>query len=117
MDYLFILGRILLGGYFVMSGINHFRHLTSMTGYAHSKNVPMPKQAVMLTGLMLLLGGLGILFWSYVTYAVYILILFLLVVSFKMHQFWKIQDPMQKMSEQVNFMKNLALLGALLLFL
>lgn len=91
--------------------------LSMMAGYAGSKGVPMPKGAVILTGLMLLLGGLGILFWMYVAYSIYVLAVFLLVVSFTMHQFWRIQDPMQKMPEQINFMKNLALMGALLLLL
>ena len=117
MDYLFIVGRILLGGYFVMMGLMHFMKLQNMTGYAQSKGLPMPKESVMLSGLLMLLGGLGILFWAYVSYSVYALVLFLVVTSFKMHQFWTIQDPMQKMSEQANFMKNMALTGALLILL
>jgi len=28
-----------------------------------------------------------------------------------MHDFWRIEDPMQRMGEQINFTKNLALLG------
>ena len=47
MIYLFVLGRILLGGYFIMSGFNHFKNLGMLTGYAQSKGVPMPKAAVM----------------------------------------------------------------------
>jgi hypothetical protein len=34
-----------------------------------------------------------------------------------MHAFWKVQDPTAKMGEMVNFMKNIALLGAVLIFL
>jgi putative oxidoreductase len=34
-----------------------------------------------------------------------------------MHPFWKVQDPMAKMGEMVNFTKNLALLGAVAMFL
>lgn len=117
MDYLFLLGRVLLGGYFVMNGIGHFKNLGGMTGYAQSKMVPMPKQAVMLTGLMLLLGGLGILLGVYVGYSIYLLILFLLAVSFKMHKYWKEDEQMSRMGEQINFMKNLALLGALIMLL
>jgi hypothetical protein len=32
-----------------------------------------------------------------------------------MHAFWKVTDPMHKMSETINFTKNLALIGALLM--
>ena len=117
MVYILLLGRILLGGYFIMAGFNHFKHLQNMTGYAQSKGVPMPRESVLLTGVMMLLGGLGILLWIYVTWSIYLLVLFLLVTTFKMHQFWNITDPMQKMGEEINFKKNLALLGALLMLL
>jgi uncharacterized membrane protein YphA (DoxX/SURF4 family) len=115
--YLFVLGRILLGGYFVMSGYKHFKHLKNNVGYAQSKGVPMPREAVMLTGLMLILGGLGILFGVYIGWAVLLLSVFLVVTSFKMHQYWKITDPMMRMGEQINFTKNLALFGAILMLL
>jgi uncharacterized membrane protein YphA (DoxX/SURF4 family) len=117
MEYLFIFGRVLLGGYFLMSGFNHFKNSAMLAGYAGSKGVPMAKEAVLLTGLMLTLGGLGILLGVYVNIAIYILALFLLVVSFQMHQFWKVSDPMARMGEQINFSKNMALMGALLTML
>jgi hypothetical protein len=40
---------------------------------------------------------------------------FLLGVSPQMHAFWKETDPQQRMSEMVNFTKNMALVGASLL--
>jgi uncharacterized membrane protein YphA (DoxX/SURF4 family) len=86
-----------------------------LTGYAKSKGVPMPREAVLLTGLMMVLGGLGILLWVYLRFSIFLLSLFLIVVSFTMHQYWKVTDPTQKMGEMVNFNKNMALLGALLL--
>ena len=113
----FILGRILLGGYFLMNGYNHFKNRVMLADYAHAKSVFMPKGSVLLTGLMLTLGGVGILFWVYVRVAIAILVIFLAVVTFKMHRYWKISDPMMRMSERVNFYKNLALLGALLLLI
>ena len=117
MLYLFLLGRILLGGYFIMSGYNHFKNLNMLTGYAQSKGVPLPKVAVFATGLMLLLSGAGILLGVYVEYAVLLLSVFLVGVTFKMHQYWKVSDPMQRMGERVNFYKNLGLLGGVLMLL
>ncbi|MEK7105862.1 MAG: DoxX family membrane protein [Patescibacteria group bacterium] len=117
MEYLFVLGRILLGGYFIMSGANHFKHLANFTHYAKSKGVPMPREAVMLSGLMLILGGLGILLGVYVEFAVLLLSVFLVVTTMQMHQFWKIEDQMTRMGEEINFKKNLALLGGVLMIL
>ncbi len=117
MSLLFLLGRILFGGYFIMNGYNHFKNLSGTTGYAQSKGVPSPKLAVIVTGLLLVLGGLGIVFGVFPRLAVLLLELFLIPVTFKMHQYWKISDPMQKMGEQINFNKNIALIGATLIFL
>lgn len=114
---LFLVGRILFGGYFVMSGMNHFMKMGMMTGYAASKGVPSAKLAVMVTGLLLILGGLGMLLGVYIQWAVLALALFFIPVSLKMHNFWAIKDPQMKMMEMVNFMKNTALLGAALMTL
>lgn len=117
MQFLFYLGRILYGGYFMFSGYNHLAHFNTMAGYAASKHVPMPKIMVMISGLLIFLGGLWILTGYFVQIGVLELALFLIPVTFKMHDFWNDTDPNQKMSNRVNFMKNMALLGAALMFL
>ncbi|MCE9549239.1 DoxX family membrane protein, partial [Candidatus Nomurabacteria bacterium] len=105
MIYLFVLARVLLGGYFLMNGYNHLKNLNSLTGYAHSKGVPMPKLAVFVSGLMLLLGGAGILFGVKVASSVLLLSVFLVVTTFTMHKYWTVSDPMHRMGEHVNFYK------------
>lgn len=116
MEIIFLIGRILLGGYFLMSAYNHFTGLEGMTGYAASKNVPMPKVAVISTGALLGLGGLGILFGVFPQLAILLLILFLLPTTFMMHDFWNAEGE-AKQSEMINFTKNIALVGALLMLL
>lgn len=115
MNVLFLIGRILLGGYFLNSGINHFRNLEFMSGYAGSKNVPMPKAAVIVTGLLLLAGGAGVVLGMLPQIAILLLLLFLLPTTLIMHDFWNAGED-EKMNEQINFMKNFALIGALLMF-
>ena len=99
-----------------MNGFNHLKNLQNMTGYAASKKVPSPKTAVIISGLMILLGGLGVLLGIYTEIALWLIALFLIVVTPMMHNFWKVPAE-QKMAEQINFMKNLALLGATLMLL
>ncbi|GIW25578.1 DoxX family membrane protein [Meiothermus sp.] len=117
MELLFWIGRILLGGFFILNGFNHFVMSKQMIPYAQSKGVPMPAFAVYVTGLMLLLGGLAILTGLYVQVGLWLLVVFLLFVTPWMHNFWALQDPMQRMGEMVNFMKNTGLLGAVLMLL
>jgi len=117
MTILFLVGRVLFGGYFVMNGLNHFMKMGMMKGYASSKSVPMASMAVAITGLMILLGGLGILMGVYIQLSVLLLAIFLVFVTFKMHNFWAVTEPNMKMMEMVNFYKNIALLGAVLMIL
>ncbi|MFA4818363.1 MAG: DoxX family membrane protein [Patescibacteria group bacterium] len=116
-ELLFLIGRVLFGGYFLMNAINHFSQADMLSGYAASQGVKSPKLAVFVSGLLLLAGGAGILLGVYVSWAVLALVLFLVPVSFKMHAFWKVSEPNMKMMEMVNFTKNMALLGAALMLL
>ncbi len=111
------IGRFLFGGYFIMSGYNHLAHLQMMSGYTQSKGVAMPKPAVIVTGILLLIGGISTLLNFYPEIGLIALVIFLVPVTFLMHAFWKVQDPMAKMGERVNFFKNIALLGATLMFI
>ena len=66
-------------------------------------------------GVLLLLGGLGVVFGIAPEASLALLIIFLVPVSFKMHPFWKEADPNAKMMDKIQFMKNMALVGALLM--
>lgn len=114
MAWVLLLGRIIFGGFFIFNGINHFMSLGMMSGYAASKKVPAPGVAVAGSGVMLLAGGLSVLLGVWPVIGLVLLILFLVPVAFAMHNFWAVEDPMQRQAEQVNFMKNLALVGAAL---
>jgi putative oxidoreductase len=112
MDILFIVGRVLLGGFLLMNAFNHLSKSEALAGYASFKGVPQPRLAVMGSGVVLLLAGLGFILWMYVGWAVFFSALFLIPVSFKMHAFWNEGDNYA--SEKTAFMKNMAILGAIL---
>lgn len=117
MEYAFLLGRILLGGFFVNNAYNHFANADAMSSYAGSRKVPAPRAAVLGSGVLLLIGGLSILLGYRPVIGIAALVLFLVPVSFWMHNFWKVTDPMLRMSEMINFSKNIAILGAILMLL
>ena len=108
----YMAGRVLLGGVFIISGLRHFQHLGMMAGFTGSKGVPAPKVAVAVSGLMIILGGLSILLGVRPHWGIVLVTLFLLPVTLLMHQYWKHTDPMMRINDQVNFMKNTAILGA-----
>ena len=110
-----LFGRALFGGFFLYNGINHFLNRGMMTGYSASKGVPYPEAAVAGSGAMLVLGGLSVLTGVRPKLGTSLIGAFLLGVTPKMHDFWNVQDPQQRMGEQINFSKNLALLGGALI--
>lgn len=115
MENVYFLGRLILGAYFLYNAYNHFANIEALTGYAGSKKVPHPKIAVAVTGAMLFVGGVAILTGMSMVLGAWILVAFLVVTSFMMHAYWKLPDTMAlKMSEKINFTKNMALVGALL---
>ena len=111
MEVLFVLGRILFGGFFVLSGIRHFQHLEMMAGFTGSKGFPAPKLGVIVSGLMIIAGGASVLLGVRPLWGVALISAFLIPVTFVMHQYWTHTDPMMRISDQVNFLKNVALLG------
>ena len=108
----YLAGRVLLGGFFIISGLRHFQHLDMMAGFTGSKGFPQPRLAVMASGLMIILGGASILLGVRPHWGIVLTSLFLIPVTFVMHQYWKHTDPMMRINDQVNFMKNVAILGA-----
>jgi uncharacterized membrane protein YphA (DoxX/SURF4 family) len=110
----FLLGRLLFGGFFLYSGINHFRQRKSMVQYVASKKVPMPDVAVTATGALLVIGGTSILLGLKPKLGAAVIAGFLGGVSPVMHDFWAVEDPNQRMVETIQFTKNLAMLGAAL---
>jgi len=108
----FLLGRLLFGGYFIFSGINHFKQTRELSQYAAAKKVPQPDLAVQLTGATLIAGGTSILLGIKPKLGAAAIIGFLAGVSPIMHDFWKQEEPQQRMNDMINFTKNLALAGA-----
>jgi putative oxidoreductase len=117
MDYLFLLGRILFGGFFLVNSYRHFTRVSAMAPYAASKKVPAPQLAVLGSGVLLALGGLSVLLGVRPRWGVLFLALFLIPVSFTMHNYWNDKDPQMRQNNEIQFHKNLALLGAALILL
>lgn len=110
-----ILGQILLGGYFIYNGTRHLKDHRDYTAFAKVSKVPKPQTFIFGTAILLILGGLGILFNIYINLAIVLLVIFLVPTSIMMHAFWKSDNPGEKAAMKVAFLKNMAILGALLL--
>ncbi len=110
----FLLGRLAFGGFFLYNGVNHFRQTKSLAQYAGAKKVPQPELAVRAAGAVLAAGGTSLLLGIKPKYGAAAILGFLAVVSPTMHDFWRQEEPGQRMNDMINFSKNMALAGAAL---
>ncbi|HEX9297544.1 MAG TPA: DoxX family protein [Polyangiaceae bacterium] len=113
MRYVVVLGRVLFSAIFVMAALSHFSQQT--IGYAASQGVPMPSLLVPLAGIIATVGGLSIVLGYHARIGAWLIVLFLVPVTLIMHAFWAVPDPMMARMQQIEFMKNLSMLGGALL--
>ena len=116
MNEVMLVGRSLFAFMFVMSGFNHLAKAEAMAGYAAYKKVPAPKLANLLSGVLMLLGGLSIILGVYADLGALVLAILLVAMAVKMHDFWNAQGE-AKQPEMIGFLKNISMAGgALFLF-
>jgi putative oxidoreductase len=99
MRAVFVLGRVIFGGYFAWSGLNHFLEEKQLSSSA-----------------LLLAGGFSVTGVK-PRQGLAAIVAFLIPVSMQMDRFWEVDDPQQRMTEMINFTKNMALAGAALMMM
>ncbi|MBO9728849.1 MAG: DoxX family protein [Chitinophaga sp.] len=109
-----LLGRVLFGLIFLMSGLTHITGAGA--DHAAAAGVPVAGILVPFAGLLSLLGALSILLGYKVKYGAWLIVIFLVPVTIALHNFWAVKDPMQLQMQMAMFMKNVAILGGALLF-
>lgn len=113
----FLIGRMLFGGFFLYNGINHLMQRKKMAAYSASKGVPKPELAVTASAVPLLVGGTSMLLGLKPKWGALAILGFLAGVSPVMHDFWRNEDPNERMNNMTSFMKNVALAGGALALL
>ena len=114
MDVVLIIGRVLFSLMFVFGGLNHFTQAEALTGYATFKKVPFPKLSNLLSGAVLIAGGLSVILGVYADLGALLLAAVLLAMAVMMHNFWAADDQ-SKQVEMISFMKNVSMAGAALI--
>jgi uncharacterized membrane protein YphA (DoxX/SURF4 family) len=112
-----LLGRIVLGAFYLFNAANHFANARIMATYAAARGVPVPTLAVVTGGVLLAIAGVAIILGVFPKLAVGALVLFFVPVTFIMHAFWADQTAVARMNDFVNFAKNVALLASACVFL
>jgi putative oxidoreductase len=104
--------RILMAAIFILAAPRHFTD--EGVGHAAELGVPFASILVPLSGVLALVGGLGVLLGYQTRWSAFALVAFLVPVTLGMHAFWRISDPVQLHIQRAMFMKNLAMIGGAL---
>ena len=106
-------GRILLAALFVPAGLSKIGGFAGTAGYIASKGLPLPEVGAALAIAVEVLAGLALLFGFGTRFAALALAVFTLAATFIFHNFWAVPAD-QVMVQQLMFMKNIAVIGGLL---
>lgn len=108
-----LLGRILLGLIFVVSGVGKIGKFSAVAGYMGSKGIPMSDILLVGTIALEVLGGLAIMVGWKARWAAGAIFLFLIPATLIFHQFWA-ADQASYQNQLNHFLKNLAIMGGML---
>ena len=110
------LGRIFLALIFVVSGVGKITGYAGTASYMASRGLPMVEVLLPLTIAVELGGGLMLALGWKTRWAAAALFLFLVPTTVIFHQFWGI-DPKLVQMQKIHFLKNVAIMGGMLMVL
>ena len=98
----------MLATIFLGSGINKLMNTQATVAQMQAVGIPMPNTLVLGAIAFLLIGGILVVLGWFTRVGTLLLMIFLVLATYFFHPAWK--DP----SQQIAFMKNLAIFGGLL---
>ena len=113
-DHIFLAGRILLGGMFVVAGLRHLRIVPVLTAAVAARGVPFPRAVVLAGTGFQITAGLSLVYGLFVAWAALGLILFTLVASVMLVNFWDKQGE-ERIALTNAFQTNIGLIGGLMI--
>jgi putative oxidoreductase len=109
-----LLGRILISVPFLVFGVMKLENFHASAGQLAALKIPMATAAAAIAIIIELLGGVCVVLGFKARFWGWVLFLYLIPVTFLAHNFWAYSGA-ARMENEGNFLKNLAIMGSLLL--
>ena len=111
-----VIGRILLCTIFFMAAVgNKIPHFSGVAASMAKEGVPAPQLMLVGAIVFLIAGSLAVILGYKARIGAALLLVFLGLATYFYHDFWTVSDPQLKQEQIVQFMKNLSMMGAMLL--
>lgn len=107
-NFLTVVGRVALVAIFAGAAAQKIQNYNSVVGYADGFGVPQPKLAIVAAIVVLVAGSASVALGYRARLGAAMLLVFLALASYYFHPFWRMP------SEQIAFMKNLSMAGAMI---
>src|SRR4030095_3361238 len=114
-DLAAFVGRVLLVFLFIYSGFNKIFGFQGTEAAMASKDVPLPAIATTVAIIVECVGGAMIAFGWKARWAALAVAVFTLVATILFHNFWAMTDAAAIQTNQLMFIKNIGVLGGVLL--
>ena len=107
-------GRVLLGIYFILPGINKITDFEGNSQYMAEHGMVLIPFFLVLTIILQVGGGFAMVAGYQTKVVAFLLAGLTLVISIVMHDFWTMEPGLQTSHETQNFVKNMAIMAGLL---
>ena len=112
-DFAELVGRVALAVLFLWSAYTKFAYMDANVGYMKAYGMPAAQLLIWPAALVELIGGAMLALGWKARWGAIALALFTLVSMFIFHAYWSVPAD-QVQNQQIHFMKNLAIIGGLL---
>lgn len=113
-DVLMVVGRVLLGGFFVNGGVHHFFIMPPLVEAMTTRGVPMPKPVLIAGSVFQTVLGVLLILGLYVTWAALGLVLFTVAATIMFLNFWDKTEP-ERDQVKTGAITNVGIVGGLLI--
>ena len=113
-----VLGRVLLSTIFLLAAVgNDIPKFNDVAQVMASAGIPAPQLMLVGAIVFLIAGSLSVIVGFKARIGAALLLVFLVLATYYFHNFWSIADAGAKEQQMIEFMKNLSMMGAMLLII
>ena len=116
-DLFSLVGRVLISCMFLWAAYEKITHWNASGDYLRKKKIPHVTYVLPIAATLQVVGGLFVLLGLMPRLGAFFLLVYMIPHTYMLHDFWKMNDGEGKLIEKLFFMKDLAIIGGLLVIL
>lgn len=115
-DVALLLGRLFMAGLFLPSGIDKAANLSGLTAMLAARGLPYPSTLALLAVIAEIAAPIALILGVASRITAIVLLAFIAVATLTAHAYWLVPDATARAAQNIQFFKNLAIMGGLLFY-